>query len=855
MTIPIYQEFTEAKSGSNTLSITIDKPANTVEGSLLIAVISTDGDNTASCSDWTAIEQTSNGTTSYLGTFYKIVGDSEPANYTFELTSNEQVYAFILRITEHDYAPINISGAATGTSSNPECPDITTTRGSCLILRIFGADDDDITVDSGYPGSHIGITVDESTAGNNTCAGGAAHKNQTTAGATGTAQFTMTASEQWVAHTIAIAPLPFGGVKGSGTLVPKPMLGRQLRIGHPLTHGLVGCWLMNEGSGNKIYDLSGNNHVGTRGGTGTIWTAGKFGPAQLFNSNDDYITMGDSDAFSFTDGVADKPFSVLLYLKTTATDDGNICLAKYWDWDPFSGEYNIIFKAGANGVYAQLLGGLTTRRIKITGSQTIASGVYYQLILTYDGFGSEYGLNIYLDGVIDASATKGEDGGYIKMTNYSSPLEIGVGLRGDGGTNRFFDGVIDYFYLFNRALSASEIAQLYQFPFCMVGREPIELWAAISGAVGDLTVNVSDSVIVAESVTPLLPLLEVSISETTVVAESVTSLLPLLEVAIFDSVVVAEDISAAVATGVLEVSLSDSLVVSENVTSLLPLLEVDLSTDIKTELADNNTFGAWTSDDPDDWTVMGESGSDPEASEVGSNEGHGGTGKGLCNLYTSNDQVHIYQDIATTVGKKYRASIYIDKVTSGVIVIGDSLNVQFASAELSTMGKKVVEFTATDTLCRFAVWTKANQANDITVDNFSLGEAKVDYAIVTESITAQLPLYEVSVSDSIVVVESVTAQLPLYEVSLSESVVVSELVTALLPLYEVVEYEAVVVTESISASIYTPLLSVSESESIVIGESVLAELMTAVVAMPIISSQGVIHDAIFSGVIVRGHNK
>ena len=36
----------------------------------------------------------------------------------------------------------------------------------------------------------------------------------------------------------------------------KPMLGSQLDFSHPLNKGLVGFWLMNEGHGNKIQDLS-----------------------------------------------------------------------------------------------------------------------------------------------------------------------------------------------------------------------------------------------------------------------------------------------------------------------------------------------------------------------------------------------------------------------------------------------------------------------------------------------------------------------------------------------------------------------------------------------------------------------
>src|SRR5687767_11513956 len=36
----------------------------------------------------------------------------------------------------------------------------------------------------------------------------------------------------------------------------KPLPGIQVNWGHPLANGLIGCWHMNEGSGNRIYDAT-----------------------------------------------------------------------------------------------------------------------------------------------------------------------------------------------------------------------------------------------------------------------------------------------------------------------------------------------------------------------------------------------------------------------------------------------------------------------------------------------------------------------------------------------------------------------------------------------------------------------
>lgn len=43
-------------------------------------------------------------------------------------------------------------------------------------------------------------------------------------------------------------------------IIQKPFRGTQLNKSHPLSKGLIGCWIMNEGSGGIIRDLSGNKY-------------------------------------------------------------------------------------------------------------------------------------------------------------------------------------------------------------------------------------------------------------------------------------------------------------------------------------------------------------------------------------------------------------------------------------------------------------------------------------------------------------------------------------------------------------------------------------------------------------------
>ena len=151
MTVPVFDNFKEAKvSGAGAFSITIDKPTSIVENDLMVAVVVAIPQLTITSPGWTVIQNQSSDVTTT--TFFKVAGASEPSNYTFSWGVPSNSYAFIMRITGHDTTtPINISGQAVGTSASPTCPSSTTTKDDCLILRVFGADGDNVTVDDGEP--------------------------------------------------------------------------------------------------------------------------------------------------------------------------------------------------------------------------------------------------------------------------------------------------------------------------------------------------------------------------------------------------------------------------------------------------------------------------------------------------------------------------------------------------------------------------------------------------------------------------------------------------------------------------------------------------------------------------------
>lgn len=133
------------------------------------------------------------------------------------------------------------------------------------------------------------------------------------------------------------------------------------------------------------------------------------------------------------------------------------------------------------------------------------------------------------------------------------------------------------------------------------------------------------------------------------------------------------------------------------------------------ELVTNGNFSSWSGDNPSGWTVTGESGSDPEVSETATNEVHGGTGTGACNLYSTGATVSIAQTILT-VGTSYKVAFSLTNNASGAIAVYNGstrVSVIYHIAGLYTF-----YFNATDTSIK--VQNIGDETCDLTIDDFSV---------------------------------------------------------------------------------------------------------------------------------------
>lgn len=158
-------------------------------------------------------------------------------------------------------------------------------------------------------------------------------------------------------------------------------------------------------------------------------------------------------------------------------------------------------------------------------------------------------------------------------------------------------------------------------------------------------------------------------------------------------------------------------------------------------LLTNGDFSSWTTDNPNNWTVVGESGTDPEISEVGANEGHGGVGTGSCNVYITTAAIYMYQNILT-IGKIYLIEIEITKNITG--------NLQFqmgAGGILHTIyGEGIHKIIAVCDGENSLFYIIKYISCDVTIDNVSIREiGSFNELIFTPDTTGLVKVDSVSV--------------------------------------------------------------------------------------------------------------
>lgn len=227
----------------------------------------------------------------------------------------------------------------------------------------------------------------------------------------------------------------------------KPQLGRLLRNSHNMAQGLVGCWPFFEGGGNTVADLSGNGNRGILG-SGVTWDGGKFGPSLNCNESA-FVTVANSTLF-------DDKRTISYWMRPTGgwssgEDSDERILTHRTAAAPAPGVTFVLLQATGALRIANDIG---AANINTTSTITSWSDDWYHIVGVADGSN----IHLYINGIDNAQTA--HTGAFTTAVN-----SLYFGCSRSGAT--IFDGLIDNVLIYNRALTAGEIAKLYREPFCM----------------------------------------------------------------------------------------------------------------------------------------------------------------------------------------------------------------------------------------------------------------------------------------------------------------------------------------------------------------------------------------------------
>lgn len=197
-----------------------------------------------------------------------------------------------------------------------------------------------------------------------------------------------------------------------------------------------------DGTADEVNDESGNANHGVRVGNADTVAAGKLDRAGTFDGSGDYVQVADDDTLDLTSAL-----TLSVWIKTTVTNNGILSKGPYNSSS--NGDYAISIKNTTDNASCIINGSAAIAR----GTTRVDDGEWYHIVCTYDSTaGGNDELKVYVNGVQEGS----EDYSGSINTN-SDPLRIGTYYSG----TYVFDGELDELSIWNRALSAAEVEDLF----------------------------------------------------------------------------------------------------------------------------------------------------------------------------------------------------------------------------------------------------------------------------------------------------------------------------------------------------------------------------------------------------------
>ena len=235
----------------------------------------------------------------------------------------------------------------------------------------------------------------------------------------------------------------------------QPAWQQLLLSGNTITalNGLVGYWPLDEGGGSVAFDYSGNGNNGTLVNSPT-WTTGQIKGALSFNGTNQYINLGKANTFNLNQ---DLTISAWIKLPTVPVGGSAPVIIGDISSNGQNTQYNLRVSFANTGDIMFGWGVPSHDRIWTTAGGVISAGSWYHVVMTRVGTGTPSDVvTIYVNGFSKALASTGDASTAPAFSNVGN---TSIGRNGDG--SGYFPGTIDDPRIYNRVISAAEVAQIY----------------------------------------------------------------------------------------------------------------------------------------------------------------------------------------------------------------------------------------------------------------------------------------------------------------------------------------------------------------------------------------------------------
>lgn len=249
-----------------------------------------------------------------------------------------------------------------------------------------------------------------------------------------------------------------------------------------LWHGKVGHWVPGLGvQGQTLFDISGHGNHGTLTNmTNAAWVAGKNGHALDFDGVDDYVNVGNPADGSLDFGTG--AFSASVWVKPDVVGFTRELVNK---WQRSSNPTNQTWGISINSLDRILFSIMDNIGTNFTAqsNSTVSANVWEFIVATRDSSGN---MSLYRNGSKQTSTNN-----TTTSVSNTEVVKIGSGHTNVDAPKSVFDGLIDDVRVYNRALTQSEITQLYIDPHADLRLRDFVFGHALAAAGGGLPIPVA----------------------------------------------------------------------------------------------------------------------------------------------------------------------------------------------------------------------------------------------------------------------------------------------------------------------------------------------------------------------------